>query len=236
MKGNLAEISYYKMANKDINNRMFWIKIIKGNRGAGFSSSSDNKESASNAGDLGSVPWWGRSPGEGNGYPLQYSCLGNPKDRGAWQTTVHEVAKSRTRLSDSPTHTGPWRPPSSLQIPSWAEREVGTPTASGSWSPGVGLADCVSLHSFDHPSSPSLITSFTPYVLCERSKFFSLNISTFSSVKWDTEPLQSDAEDRLVNRHSATRDTITPTGLKEMMPSVCVKSWGLQGLPWWSSP
>ena len=125
-------------------------------------------------------------------------------------------------MSDSPTHTGPWRPPSSLQIPSWAEREVGTPTASGSWSPGVGLADCVSLHSFDHPSSPSLITSFTPYVLCERSKFFSLNISTFSSVKWDTEPLQSDAEDRLVNRHSATRDTITPTGLTEMKPSVCV--------------
>ena len=75
----------------------------------------------------------------------------------------------------------------------------------------MGLADCFSLHSFDHPSSPSLITSFTPCVLCEHSKFLSLNVSTFSSVKWDPEPLQSDAGDRLVSRHS-----VTPTGLTEM--------------------
>ena len=46
-----------------------------------------------NAGDVGSIPGSGRSPGEGNGNPLQYSCLGNPMDRGAWQTTVHEVTK-----------------------------------------------------------------------------------------------------------------------------------------------
>ena len=45
-------------------------------------------------------PWVGRSPGEGNGNPLQYSCLENPKDRGAWWATVHGVAKSQTRLSD----------------------------------------------------------------------------------------------------------------------------------------
>ena len=45
-----------------------------------------------NAGDVGSIPESGRSPGEGNGNPLQYSCLGNPRDRGAWQATVHVVA------------------------------------------------------------------------------------------------------------------------------------------------
>ena len=58
------------------------------------------KASAYNAGDLGSVPGLGRSPGEGNDNPLQYSCLENPMGRGAWQAAVHGVAKSRTRLSD----------------------------------------------------------------------------------------------------------------------------------------
>ena len=60
---------------------------------------SDSKESARNAGDLGSVPGLRRSPGERNGYPLQYSCLENAMDRGAWWATVHGVAKSLTRLS-----------------------------------------------------------------------------------------------------------------------------------------
>ena len=57
------------------------------------------KNLPANAGDIrdvGSIPGSGRSPGEGNGYPLQYSCLENPMDRGAWQATVHEVAKSQT--------------------------------------------------------------------------------------------------------------------------------------------
>ena len=49
------------------------------------------KGSASNAGDRGSIPGAGRSPGEGNGNPLQYSCLGNPMDRGAWRATVHGI-------------------------------------------------------------------------------------------------------------------------------------------------
>ena len=61
----------------------------------GFDRSSDGKKSAYNAGDLGSVPGSGRSPGEGNGNPLQYSCLENPMDRGAWQASVHRIAKSR---------------------------------------------------------------------------------------------------------------------------------------------
>ena len=56
--------------------------------------------SASNVGDLGLIPGLGRSPGEGNGNPAQYSCLENPIDRGAWWATVHGVAKSQTRLSD----------------------------------------------------------------------------------------------------------------------------------------
>ena len=53
-----------------------------------------------NAGDLGSIPGLGRSPGEGNGSPLQYSCLENPMDREAWWVTVHGVEKCQTRLSD----------------------------------------------------------------------------------------------------------------------------------------
>ena len=53
----------------------------------GFPDDSDSKESACNAGDLGSIPGLGRSAGGGNGYPLQYSCLGNPMDRGAWQAS-----------------------------------------------------------------------------------------------------------------------------------------------------
>ena len=56
------------------------------------------KESTCNAGDLASIPGLGRSPGEGNGYPLQYSCLENSKDGGAWRAAVHGVAKSWRRL------------------------------------------------------------------------------------------------------------------------------------------
>ena len=57
-------------------------------------------EPACNAGDLGSIPGSGRSPGEGNVNPLQYSCLENSMDRGAWGATVHGVAKHQTRLND----------------------------------------------------------------------------------------------------------------------------------------
>ena len=59
---------------------------------------SEVKASASNAGDPGSIPGSGRSPGEANGNPLQYSCLENPMDRGAWWATVHRVTKSWTQL------------------------------------------------------------------------------------------------------------------------------------------
>ena len=62
----------------------------------GLPSGSDGKEFACNAGDSGLIPGWGRSPGGGNGNPLQYSGLENSMDRGAWQTIVHGVAKSQT--------------------------------------------------------------------------------------------------------------------------------------------
>ena len=65
-----------------------------------FPGSSDSKESACNSGDLGSVPGLERSPREGNGIPLQYSCLGNPMDGGAWWATAHGISKSQLRLSN----------------------------------------------------------------------------------------------------------------------------------------
>ena len=61
-----------------------------------FLGGSDSKESTCNVGDLGSIPGLQRSPGEGNGNPLQYSCLENSMDRGAWWATVHGVTKSQT--------------------------------------------------------------------------------------------------------------------------------------------
>ena len=66
----------------------------------GFLGGSDGKESTSNSGDLGLIPGLGRSPGEGNGNSLQYSCLENPMDRGAWRATVHGVAESQTQLGN----------------------------------------------------------------------------------------------------------------------------------------
>ena len=66
----------------------------------GFPGVSDGKEYTCNAGDLGLIPELERSPGEGNGNPLQYSCLENPMDRGAWQATVHGITKSQTGLSN----------------------------------------------------------------------------------------------------------------------------------------
>ena len=65
-----------------------------------FPGGSDGKASVYNAGDLGSIPGSGRSPGEGNGNPLQYSCPENQMDRGAWWATVHGVSKSWTQMSD----------------------------------------------------------------------------------------------------------------------------------------
>ena len=68
----------------------------------GFPHSSVGKESACNAGDLGSIPGSGRSPGEGNGNPLQYSCLENPLDRGACQATDHGIPRVGHDLATKP--------------------------------------------------------------------------------------------------------------------------------------
>ena len=70
----------------------------------GFPAGSDGEESACNSGDPGSIPGEGRSPGEGNGNPLQYSCLENSRDRGAWWATADGVLKSQTGLSNFPSY------------------------------------------------------------------------------------------------------------------------------------
>ena len=69
---------------------------------SGFPCSSDGRESACNAGDPGSIPGLGRYPGEGNGNPLQCSCLENPMDRGTWRATVHGVARIKHNLATKP--------------------------------------------------------------------------------------------------------------------------------------
>ena len=77
--------------------RISWQYIAKLNityaYSGGFPGGLDGKESACSAGDQVSIPGLGRSPGEGNGNPLQYSCLENPMDGGAWQATVHEAQR-----------------------------------------------------------------------------------------------------------------------------------------------
>ena len=80
--------SIIKATDPVFNNCLFFLYVD-------FSGGSDSKVSAYNAGDPVSIPRWGRSPGEGNGNLLQYSCLKNPMDGGAWGNTVHGVAKSR---------------------------------------------------------------------------------------------------------------------------------------------
>ena len=78
---------------------VFLVRLVN-DKSRGFPGGSVVKESACQAGDADSIPGSGRSPGEGNGKPLQESCLENPMDRGAWQAIVHGVTKSQTQLSD----------------------------------------------------------------------------------------------------------------------------------------
>ena len=84
-----------------INTRYLWFLYYNKNC---FPVGSDGKESACNEGDRGSIPGSGRSPGEGNDYPLQYSCLENSMDREAWKATVRGDAKSWTLLNDQHFH------------------------------------------------------------------------------------------------------------------------------------
>ena len=87
--------SRHYFASKDLYSQSYGFSIA-----LGFPGGLDGKESAYSVGDLGLIPGPGRSPGEGNGNTLQYSCLENLMDRGAWQSTVYEIAKSQTWLSD----------------------------------------------------------------------------------------------------------------------------------------
>ena len=100
----------------------------------GFPGGLEGKASACNAGDLGWIPGSGRSPGEGNGTPLQYSCLENPMGRGAWSATVHGVTKSRTRLSDD---TFDWITWTSLV----AQKVKRLPTMREIWVQSLGQED-----------------------------------------------------------------------------------------------
>ena len=126
----------------------------------GFPGGSDGKASACNVGDPGSIPGSGRSPGEGNGNPLQYSCLENSMDGGAWWATVHEVAKSQTRLSDFTHSTCLQRP-----VPHWVYYlTVGGETSysGGVHSPLVSHCSLLSTH---QPVLLLLLLKINPTVL-----------------------------------------------------------------------
>ena len=81
------------MIDREIDREIDYICVYIQTIVFGFPAGSDGKESACNVGGSGSILGSGRSPGEGNGNQLQYSCLGNSMDRGAWQATVHGIAK-----------------------------------------------------------------------------------------------------------------------------------------------
>ena len=81
-----------------------WKEVLRCGIYFDFPGGSDGKASVYKAGDLGSSPGLGRYPGEGNGNPLQYYCLENPMDRGAWYATVYGVTKSQIRLSNFTSH------------------------------------------------------------------------------------------------------------------------------------
>ena len=87
-------------------------KVTSFPQAQGFPGGSVGKELCLHAGDLGSIPGLGRSPGEGHGKPLQYSCLENPTDRGVWRATVHGVARVRHGLVTKPP------PPASPKVSS----------------------------------------------------------------------------------------------------------------------
>ena len=95
----------------------------------GFPCSSVSKESACNSGDLGLIPGLGRSPREGKGNPLQYSCLENSMDRGAWRTTVHGVTRVRHDLATKP-------PPSYPGLSEWVQGVHKDPS-KGKREPGL---------------------------------------------------------------------------------------------------
>ena len=89
MTGSQTFLVFYDIDNFEDCWSDIWYSILSWD----FPGGTVVKNVLANAGDTGSIPESGRSPGEGNGNPLQCSCLGNPKDRGAWQATIHRVTK-----------------------------------------------------------------------------------------------------------------------------------------------
>ena len=98
--GNPRDRGAWRAAIYGVAQSRTWLKRLN----SSSSNSSNGKESGCNAGDQGLIPGLGSSSGEGNGSPLQYSCLEKSMDREAWWATVHGVAKSQTRLSNTHTH------------------------------------------------------------------------------------------------------------------------------------
>ena len=98
--GILCILSFFPVTRSSVSRVLFPKQLCSTTESLGFPDDSDGKETACSAGDPGSIPGSGRSPGEGNGNPLLYSCLENPLERGAWLATVQVVAKSQIRLSN----------------------------------------------------------------------------------------------------------------------------------------
>ena len=115
---SLTPLQIEKLTSCDWTRRL-QVFLPKGSYRWGFPSGSNGKEPACNAGDLGSILEWGKSPGKGHDNPLQYSCLENPMDRGTWQATIHEAVKSRTQLSNTHTHTHTHTHNHNLGLPRW---------------------------------------------------------------------------------------------------------------------
>ena len=101
-KGKTAGSAIEKETGTGMSATLYWLKSCY-NKTGGFAGSSVVKNPPANAGDMGSIPGLGRSPGGGRGKLLHYSCLENSMDRGAWWATVHGIAKSQTQLSTHAT-------------------------------------------------------------------------------------------------------------------------------------
>ena len=147
------------------------------------------KNCPANVGDArntSSIPGWGRSPGEGNGKPLQYSCLENPKDRGAWQVTLHGVTKSQTQLSLHPTQPAPVAPAFSCQEQSLPAPISGRPLAAPENQPVAFFVTHPSLFythpfTFDILDFPLLWISLFSHVLCFPNSFFGKKVCICTS-------------------------------------------------------